>query len=57
MSRCDADEEFLHHLGGVTSDWAPMMDTTDIDEAAALLRPAFFPVAIAPCGMGSCTFG
>src|ERR1700716_2780279 len=43
-------QEVLHHLGGVTSDWAPLMDTTDIDEATELLRPAFFPVDIAPCG-------
>ena len=53
MSTCDADREVLHHLGGGTSDWAPMVDTTDIDEAAALLRPAFFPINIVPCGMGS----
>jgi AraC-like DNA-binding protein len=29
------------------------MDTTDIDEATELLRPAFFPVDIAPCGSES----
>jgi AraC-like DNA-binding protein len=46
-------QEVLHHLGRVTSDWAPMMDTTDIDEATALLRPAFFPIDIAPCGADS----
>src|ERR1700716_2180140 len=43
-------QEVLHHLGGVTSDWAPLMDTSDIDEATELLRPAFFPLDIAPCG-------
>src|ERR1700744_3985306 len=45
-----ARQEVLHHLGRVTSDWAPLMDTTDIDEATELLRPAFCPVDIAPCG-------
>jgi AraC-like DNA-binding protein len=29
------------------------MDTTDIDEATEVLRPAFFPVDIAPSGMDS----
>jgi AraC-like DNA-binding protein len=53
MGMCDADRENLHHLGKVTSDWAPLMDTTDIDEATELLRPAFFPVEIAPCGTDS----
>jgi AraC-like DNA-binding protein len=46
-------QEVLHHLGRVTSDWAPLVDTTDIDEVTELLRPAFFPVDIAPCGMDS----
>ena len=41
----------LPHLGAVTSDWAPLIDTTDIDEATELLRPAFFPVDITPSGM------
>src|ERR1700678_2098019 len=45
--------EILHCAGGVTSDWAPLMDTTDIDEATELLRPAFFPIDIAPCGADS----
>jgi AraC-like DNA-binding protein len=49
-SRRRGNQEVLHHLGRVTSDWAPMMDTTDIDEATELLRPAFFPIHIAPCG-------
>jgi AraC-like DNA-binding protein len=67
MSTCDAfraesvgngrrehrDHEVLHHLDRVTSDWAPMMDTTDIDEATELLRPAFSPVDIAPRGADS----
>jgi hypothetical protein len=53
MGMCDADREVLHHLGTVTSDWAPLMDTTDIDEATELLRPAFFPLEIAPCGTDS----
>ena len=44
------DREFVHHLGKVTSDWAPMMDTTDIDQATELLRPSFFPVDITPGG-------
>src|SRR6202044_2387997 len=48
-----AGQEVLHHLGRVTSDWAPMMDTTDIDEATELLRPAFSPIDIAPCGADS----
>ncbi len=39
-----------HHLDAMTSDWAPLVDTTDIDEATELLRPAFFPIDIAPCG-------
>jgi AraC-like DNA-binding protein len=39
-----------HRLGTVTSDWATLIDTTDIDEATAVLRPAFFPVDIAPSG-------
>jgi AraC-like DNA-binding protein len=39
-----------HQLGAAISDWAPLMDTADIDEATALLRPAFFPVDIAPSG-------
>jgi hypothetical protein len=46
-------KEVLHHLGGITSDWAPLMDTTDIDEATEFLRPAFFPIDITPCGMDS----
>ncbi|MET0701337.1 MAG: AraC family transcriptional regulator [Mycobacterium sp.] len=37
-------------LGPMTSDWAPLIETTDVDEATALLRPAFFPVDIAPSG-------
>jgi AraC-like DNA-binding protein len=53
MGMCDADRQVLHHLGTVTSDWAPLLDTTDIDEATELLRPAFFPVEIAPCGRNS----
>jgi AraC-like DNA-binding protein len=52
MGMSDADHEVLHHLGRVTSDWAPLMDTSDIDEATELLRPAFFPLDIAPCGKG-----
>ena len=43
-------ERVLHHLGTVTSAWAPLIDTTDTGEAAELLRPAFFPVDIIPCG-------
>jgi AraC-like DNA-binding protein len=46
-------QDVLRHLGSVPSDWAPMTDTTDIDEATELLRPAFFPIDIAPCGRGS----
>jgi|ERR1700733_13803003 len=46
-------QEVLHDLGRVTSDWAPMMDTTDIDEATEVLRPAFSPIDIAPCGVES----
>jgi AraC-like DNA-binding protein len=43
-------ERVLHHLGTVTSAWAPLIDTTDAGEAAELLRPAFFPVDITPSG-------
>ena len=46
------NQDVLHHLGSVTSEWAPMVDTTDIDEATELLRPAFFPVDITPSGRG-----
>jgi AraC-like DNA-binding protein len=45
-----AGQEVLHHLGRVTSDWAPLMETTDIDEATELLRHVFCPLDIAPCG-------
>src|ERR1700761_1383123 len=44
-------QDVLHRPRIMTSDWTPLMDTTDIDEATELLRTAFFPVAIAPCGM------
>jgi AraC-like DNA-binding protein len=30
-----------------------LLDTADIDEATEVLRPAFFPIDINPCGMGS----
>lgn len=53
MGMGDTDREVLHHLRPVRSDWAPLIDTTDIDEATELLRPAFFPVDIAPCGSDS----
>jgi AraC-like DNA-binding protein len=42
-----------HRLGTVTSDWVTLMDTSDIDEATEVLRPAFFPVDIAPSGLES----
>jgi AraC-like DNA-binding protein len=42
-----------HRLGTVTSGWATLMDTRDIDEATEVLRPAFFPVDITPSGMDS----
>lgn len=45
--------EVRNHLGGATSDWALAMDTTDIDEATEVIRSAFFPVDIAPCGADS----
>jgi len=53
LRRHRMDREVLHHLGRVRSDWAVMMDTTDIDQARELLRPAFFPVDITPGGRGS----
>ncbi|WP_406816122.1 AraC family transcriptional regulator [Mycobacterium sp. M23085] len=40
----------LRHLGTLTSGWAPLLDTTDVDQATELLRPAFFPVDITPSG-------
>lgn len=43
----------MHHLGPAASDWAPLIDTTDVDEATELLRPAFFPVDITPSGTDS----
>jgi AraC-like DNA-binding protein len=46
-------ENVLHHLGAVTSDWAPLICTTDVDEATELLRPAFFPINITPSGTDS----
>jgi AraC-like DNA-binding protein len=39
-----------HHLGMGTCEWAPLVDTMDVDEATDVIRPAFFPVDIAPCG-------
>lgn len=52
MSRV-GQENFLDHLGAVTSGGAPLICTTDVDEAAELLRPAFFPIDITPCGTDS----
>ena len=37
----------------MASDWAPLTDTKDIDEATEVLRTAFFPVDITPSGMDS----
>jgi AraC-like DNA-binding protein len=37
-----------YQLGARAADWAPLMDTTDVDEATAALRPAFFPLEMAP---------
>jgi AraC-like DNA-binding protein len=42
-----------HYLDTVASDWAPLTDTTDIDEVTEVLRPAFFPVEITPNGTNS----
>jgi AraC-like DNA-binding protein len=41
------------HLGAVSSEWMPSTETTDIEEATAVLGRAFFPVDIAPCGTDS----
>lgn len=37
-----------YQLGAAAADWAPLMNTTDVDEATAALRPAFFPLDITP---------
>ncbi len=34
----------------MTSEWAPLVDTADVDEVTAVLRPAFFPLDIDPNG-------
>jgi AraC-like DNA-binding protein len=49
----DGQGHRVHQLGPVTSEWAALMDTTDIDEATELLRPAFFPIDITPSGTDS----
>jgi AraC-like DNA-binding protein len=41
------------HLRTVTSDWASLLETTDLDEATDVLRAAFFPLDIAPNRMNS----
>ncbi|BBZ47215.1 AraC family transcriptional regulator [Mycobacterium parmense] len=48
----DGQRPVANHLDALTSDWAQLADTTDIDEATEILRPTFFPVAITPCGRG-----
>jgi AraC-like DNA-binding protein len=40
----------VNDLDASTADWAQVTDTTDIDEAIEILRPAFFPVDITPSG-------
>lgn len=49
----DGQRPVANHLEALTYDWAQLTDTTDIDEATEILRPAFFPVAITPSGRGS----
>lgn len=49
----DEKRPVANHFDALTSDWAQLTDTTDIDEATEVLRPAFFPVAITPSGRGS----
>jgi AraC-like DNA-binding protein len=49
----DGRERPVHHLDTVTPDWVALVDTMDADEAAEVLRPAFFPIEIAPSGTHS----
>ncbi|ORW28083.1 hypothetical protein AWB91_02420 [Mycobacterium paraense] len=49
----DGQRPVVNHLDALTSDWAQLTDTTDIDEATEVLRPAFFPVDITPRGRES----
>lgn len=49
----DGQRLVANPLDALTSHWAQLTDTTDIDEATEVLRPAFFPVAITPSGTES----
>lgn len=49
----DGQIPVAQHRGTVASHWAPVTDTTDVDEATEILRPAFFPLDIMPSGTGS----
>ena len=44
----DGQAPDVNHLDTLTSGWTQLIDTTNIDEAREVLRPAFFPVDITP---------